>query len=126
MKTLWLAAADAVVFLHLLWIVFLVLGALPGARWPWVRWTHLAALAFSIALQVCGWICPLTHLEVWLRRQAGARPYEGTFIGHYLERIVYAELPPGALLAATLAIVAISLWVYFGPRRRTCGPRQAR
>lgn len=118
MKALFLAAADAVVVLHLLWIVFLVLGALPGRRWPWVKWTHLASLAFSIALQIFGWICPLTHLEVWLRRLGGAQPYEGTFIRHYVEQIVYAVIPRAALLIGTLVIVAFSLWMYFAPKQK--------
>ena len=117
MKTLFLAAADAVVVLHLLWIVFLILGALPGRRWAWVKWTHLASLAFSIALQAFGWICPLTYLEVWLRRLGGAQPYEGTFIRHYVEQIVYAEIPRAALLAGTLIVVALSLWQYRRPRQ---------
>lgn len=116
MKTLFLATADAVVVLHLFWIVFLILGALPGSRWSWVKWTHLAALAFSIALQGFGWICPLTHLEVWLRSSGGAQPYEGTFIRHYAEQLVYAEIPRGALLAGTLMVVALSLWLYRRPR----------
>lgn len=116
MKTLFLAAADALVVLHLLWIVFLILGAIPGSRWRWVKWTHIAALAFSIALQTFGWICPLTHLEVWLRTLGGAQPYEGTFIRHYVEQIVYAEIPSGALLIGTLIVVALSLWLYLRPR----------
>jgi hypothetical protein len=118
MNTLLLAAADAVVVLHLLWIVFLVLGAIPGHRWAWVKWLHLAALAFSIPLQVFGWICPLTHVEAWLRRQGGALTYEGTFISHYIEPLVYAEVPRAALLLGTLIVVAVSLWVYFGRGRR--------
>lgn len=118
MKTLFLAAADAVVLLHLLWIVFLILGAFPGRRRAWVKWTHLGALAYSIALQGFGWICPLTHLEAGLRRLGGAQPYEGTFIRHYLEQLVYAEIPRAALFAGTLIVVALSLWLYFGPRRR--------
>lgn len=118
MKTLFLATADAVVVLHLLWIVFLVLGAIPGRRHAWIRWTHLGALAYSLALQAFGWICPLTHLEAWLRRQGGATPYEGTFIRHYVERIVYAEIPRGAVLLGTVIVVTLSLWVYFGSRRR--------
>lgn len=118
MKTLWLAVADAVVFVHLLWILFLILGAIPGARRAWVKWTHLGALAFSIALQLFGWICPLTHLEAWLRHAGGALPYEGTFIRHYLEQVVYAELPPTAIFIATLVVVGVSLWMYFRPRRR--------
>jgi len=116
MKALFLAVADAVVVLHFLWIVFLILGALPGRRWVWAKWMHLASLAFSIALQVFGWICPLTHLEVWLRKYGGARPYEGTFIRHYVEHIVYAEIPHYVLFAGTLVVVAFSLWMYFGPK----------
>ncbi len=118
MKTLLLAAADAVVVLHLLWIVFLILGALPGSRWAWVKWTHLAALAFSIALQAFGWICPSTHLEVWLRQTAGGMPYEGTFIRHYIESIVYAPLSPNVVFVGTLVIVGVTLWAYFGRRNR--------
>ena len=118
MKTLYLAAADLVVLIHLLWIVFLVLGMIPGARWAWVKWTHLASLAFSILLQVYDWVCPITHLEAWLRKAGGATPYEGTFIRHYLERIVYAQLPANALFIGTLMVVGVSLWVYFLRRRR--------
>jgi hypothetical protein len=116
MKTLFLAAADAVVVLHLLWIVFLILGAIPGRRWAWIKWTHLGSLGFSIALQLFGWICPLTHLEIWLRRVGGAKAYEGTFIRHYLESLVYAAIPPGLLFTGTLIVVAVSLWIYFRPR----------
>jgi Protein of Unknown function (DUF2784) len=116
MKTLFLAAADAVVVLHLLWIVFLILGAIPGSRWAWVKWLHLAALIFSIALQTFSWICPLTYLEAWLRSLGGAQPYEGTFIRNYLVQIVYAEIPRGALLIGTLIVVVLSLWLYRRPR----------
>jgi hypothetical protein len=118
MNRLLLAAADAIVVLHLLWIVFLILGAFPGRRWAWVKWVHLASLAFSIALQVFGWICPLTYLEVWLRTRSGAQPYEGTFLRHYVEQIVYAEIPRFALLIGTLVIVALSMWTYFAPKQK--------
>jgi len=118
MKTLFLVAADAVVILHLLWIVFLILGALPGRRWAWVKWMHLASLAFSIALQVFSWICPLTYLEVWLRTLGGAQPYEGTFIRHYVEQIVYAEIPRAALLIGTLVVMVFSAWMYLAPKHK--------
>lgn len=115
--TLYLAAADATVVVHLFWILFLILGAWPGARHVWIRWTHLAALAFSILLQIFGWTCPLTILEAWLRQTGGTVPREGTFIGRYLERIVYPPLAPGLVLAGTVLIVGVSLWIYFGRRR---------
>jgi len=117
MEQFLLAAADFVVFIHLLWIVFLILGAWPGMHWTWVKWAHLTALGFSVLLQVFGWVCPITHLEVWLRRVGGGRAYEGTFVGQYLERIVYMQLPTGFLLTGTAIIIVISLWIYFGRRR---------
>jgi len=113
MSTLLLVAADSVVVAHLLWIFFLVFGALPGSRWPWVKWTHLAALVFSIALQSFSWVCPLTHLEIWLRHLSGVQPYEGTFIRHYIEQVVYARLPPFAVILGTLVVLAVSLSIYF-------------
>ncbi len=111
--------ADAVVVFHLLWIVFLIFGALLGRRIPWVKWLHLGSLAYSLALQTFHWVCPLTHVEVWLRRAddpAGA--YAGGFIAHYAQRLVYAPVPGALLFGATLLIVALTLWVYFGPRSR--------
>jgi hypothetical protein len=106
--------ADSVVVLHLLWIVFLIFGAIPGYFFRWVKYVHLGALAFSIVLQLFGWICPLTHLEVWLRRQrAPASTYSGGFIRHYVEKIVYVDISPPLILLGTLLVVAISLSVYF-------------
>jgi len=118
MKTLFLAAADVVVVVHLLWIVFLILGAIPGRRRAWIKWAHIGSLGFSIALQTFHWICPLTHVEIWLRRIGGAQAYEGTFIRHYVESLVYVTIPPMLLFTGTLIVVAVSLWVYFGPRAR--------
>ncbi|MDH4133795.1 MAG: DUF2784 domain-containing protein, partial [Gammaproteobacteria bacterium] len=92
--------------------------AIPGSRRRWVKWIHLGALAYSVALQSFGWVCPSTTLETWLRSAGGAMAYEGTFIRHYLEAIVYAALPPSAILAGTLIVVAVTLWIYFGPRTR--------
>ncbi|MDF1553788.1 MAG: DUF2784 domain-containing protein [Deferrisomatales bacterium] len=111
--------ADLVV-VHLAWILFLVFGAVAGRRWTWVKWVHLAALAFAVVLTAGGWICPLTHLEVWLRRGVpGARgSYPGAFLGHYAERLVYLDVPRWAVLVAAIGIAGGSVWVYAGGSRR--------
>lgn len=76
-------------------------------------WLHLGALAFSLLLQVFSWVCPLTHLEVWLReRQAPGLAYPGSFIAHYAEALVYLEVSPGIIWAATLGVVFLSGLVY--------------
>ena len=111
--------ADLVVVLHFLWILFLIFGAIPGHYLRWARNLHLAALGYSLALQVFGWRCPLTHLENWLRH--AYRPetaYSGGFIRHYIERLVYTDLPPPLILAGSLLVTAVSLWVYFRPAAR--------
>lgn len=111
--------ADGVVFLHLLWILFLIFGAFVGYRLRWVKFLHLGALGFALALQVFGWICPLTLLEVWLRhRQSPASGYGGGFIQHYVEKIVYPGLPPWLILLGSLCVVAVSTWVYWRPGKK--------
>ena len=112
--------ADLVVVVHLAWILFLVFGAVAGRRWTWVKWLHLAALAFAVVLTAGGWICPLTHLEVWLRRgvPGAGGGYPGTFLGYYAERLVYLDVPRWAVLVTAIGIAAVSVWVYAGGSRR--------
>ena len=111
--------ADSVVLLHFLWIVFLIVGAWPGYYLHWVKYLHLGALTYSLMLQVFGWICPLTALEAWLRqRQSPEGNYHGGFIQHYVEKIVYLDVSPRYILAGTLAVVAITAWVYLRPIKK--------
>lgn len=111
-------AADAVVVLHLLWIVFIVGGALIGRRIAWLKWLHVGALVFSVCLQVFGWICPLTYLEVWLRRRHDPTlGYTGDFVAHYAEHLVYLPAPREVVFLVTLAVVGLSAWAY-RPRPR--------
>ncbi len=85
--------ADIVVLIHFLWIVFLIFGAIPGVRYRAVKIVHLTALAFAFVIQVFGWYCPLTHLEVWLRlRYEPGLSYAGSFIIHYVEKFVYLDV----------------------------------
>jgi len=111
-------AADIVVGIHLLWILFIIFGALPGRRWLTVRLLHLGSIIFSLLLQSFGWICPLTHLEVWLRRQqAKTLGYSTGFIAHYLERIIYLDVSPMDILIGTVFVIFFSLFLYQPWRR---------
>ncbi|HEY8550184.1 MAG TPA: DUF2784 domain-containing protein, partial [Vicinamibacterales bacterium] len=60
--------ADIVLVLHAAFIVFVVLGGLLVARWPRMAWVHLPAVFWGVVVEGAGWICPLTPLEVVLRR----------------------------------------------------------
>ena len=115
--------ADLVVILHLVWILFLIFGAVLGRRRVWIMRLHLLGLGFAVVLTAAGWICPLTHLEVWLRRQAGGAGsgYRGTFVGHLVERLVYVNVPRSWVLVVVILIVAVSIWCYRGAMRGGMG-----
>ncbi len=106
-------AADITVAVHLLWIGFIIFGALPGRRWLTVRLFHLGSIIFSLMLQAFSWICPLTHLEVWLRqKQAIALGYTGGFIAHYLEKIIYLDAEPIYIFIGTCTVIVFSILIY--------------
>ncbi len=112
--------ADFVVLVHFLWIVFLSLGAIWGVRSKVIRIVHVFGLSLAILIQVLGWYCPLTHLEVWLRsKHYPALIYTGSFIIHYLEEIVYIELSRAMVFGLTIILCLFNLWIYLARRGET-------
>ena len=110
--------SDIVVLIHFLWILFLFLGAFWGIRNRVVRIFHLSGLAFAFIIQVFGWYCPLTYLEVWLRsRHDASVAYAGSFIIHYVEQIVYIELSRLLIFVLTLVLCGLNLWLYLKKKR---------
>ena len=66
-------AADALVLLHLGFILFVLLGGLLVLKWHWLAWLHLPAAAWGAAVELFHLYCPLTPWENALRRVAGAQ-----------------------------------------------------
>ncbi len=105
--------ADIVVLVHFLWIVFLIFGGLLGVRYRAVKIAHVAGLLFAAGIQVSGWYCPLTDLEVWLKsRYAPGLAYRGSFIIHYVESLVYIEVSHWTIVALTVLLCAFNGWLY--------------
>lgn len=112
---IYMVLADLTVLVHFLWVAFIILGAIWGRTSRAVRIVHLSGLGLAVILNVMQWYCPLTHLETWLRqRHSQQEPYPGSFIAHYLEKLIYVEIPMRAMIAPTLILLAITLWIYFG------------
>jgi len=110
--------ADIVVLVHFLWIVFLIFGAFPGIRIRAVKIVHLAALAFAFVIQVFGWYCPLTHLEIWLRnRHDQGLSYAGSFIIHYVEKVVYLDVSFNLIFVLTIILIVVNLVIYGSKKR---------
>lgn len=122
-------AADAVLILHALFVLFVVAGLvliLAGKPlgWNWVRHfgfrtAHLAAIAV-VALQAwLGAICPLTSWEMSLRAKAGDATYPGAFIAYWVERLLYYRAPDWVFVALYTAFGAlvVASWFWVRPRR---------
>jgi hypothetical protein len=110
--------ADAVVLFHFLWILFIILGGWWGRRYRRIGQIHVAALSFALLVEGFDWYCPLTHLEVWLRGKGAQAGYHDSFITHYLNKVIYLDLPHTPVVIATLLLCLANLWLYLGARKR--------
>lgn len=120
--------ADAVLGVHLLYIVFVVLGGLLVVRWGWVAWLHLPAAAWGAAVELFGFWCPLTPLENHFRARAGLGGYEEGFIERYLLSLIYpGRLTRGMQIALGAGVVLLNLgvygWILWRRRRGADAPR---
>ena len=108
-----LILADALVIVHLLFVVFVMAGGFLLARWPKLAWLHLPAAAWGATIEFTGGICPLTPLENHLRVLGGGSAYSGDFVERYLLPILYPEnltLPIQQVLGGV--VVAVNLAAY--------------
>jgi len=122
-------AADAVLLLHALFVLFVVLGLLLifagwafEWRWvrnPWFRLLHLGAIGMVVAQAWLSVVCPLTTIEMVFRRKAGDATYTGSFIAHWLEAALYYQAPGWVFVVCYTAFGALvaASWFWVRPRR---------
>ncbi len=105
-------AADVVMFSHFLFVAFVVVGGALSLRWPRLAWFHIPAFCWGFLVAANRWVCPLTPLEQDLRSSGGDTAYEGGFIAHYIEPVLYPEgLPWGVKMV--FAVILLTLNVLF-------------
>ncbi len=98
-----LLVADAVLLVHVCVALFVVggLGCIVIGNWYGLQWVngrrfriaHLVAIAIIATQAWFDTVCPLTTMEMWLRAQAGDPTYDGSFIGYWLQRLLYFTAP---------------------------------
>jgi hypothetical protein len=111
--------ADLVLLVHLGFIVFVLFGGLLALRWRLAPVIHVPAAAWGAAVELFGWVCPLTPLENALRRKGGGAGYSADFVEQYLVPLVYpAELTRSVQLGLSAIVVAVNVAVYVLVLRR--------
>ena len=105
--------ADCLVFLHLAFVAFVVVGGLLVLWRPCICWIHLPAAAWGALVEFTGWICPLTPWEHSLRIKAGQAGYSVGFIEHYLLPVLYpAGLTPNIQIVLGCLVIGLNLVIY--------------
>ncbi|HSH75477.1 MAG TPA: DUF2784 domain-containing protein [Longimicrobiales bacterium] len=112
---------------HFAFILFVMFGGLLALRWRRAPWLHVPCFLWGGYIELSGGICPLTPLENSLRRAAGATPYAGSFIEHYILPIMYPPgLTRGVQYTLVVGLVLLNLVVYaWVVRRRVAQPPPA-
>ena len=106
-------AADAVVLLHLGFVLFVIAGALLVFRWRWIALLHVPAAVWAVLLEFRGWLCPLTPLELRLRAAGGEAGYSGGFVDQYILPVLYpAELNSSLQVALGSLVIVINVALY--------------
>jgi hypothetical protein len=117
--------AILVLLFHLLWIVWVMTGVLLTRNRPLLGWFHIASLVYSAVIDAGPWPCPLTLAEQWLWAKAGMASYQGSFLVHYLEAVVYPDVPEALLTWGASTYCLLILGIY-GLRLRRSKATDAR
>ena len=105
--------ADLTLIIHLLFILFVIFGALLVLKWRWIMWLHVPCAIWGALIEFYHWICPLTHVEVYFRQMANETGYTGGFIAYYLVPVIYPPgLTPAIQIALGVMVLLINLILY--------------
>ncbi len=125
--------ADLVVLIHFGWILFMLWGfiltvcgwisvyVLRTAKDRWItffdRWIfrtfHLSGIGYVAILALLGKYCPLTILENILREQYNTElTYPGSFVLHYIQKIVYPEANFLVFVIPTIMIAVFTVLMF--------------
>ena len=116
--------ADGVACFHLLFVAFVVCGGLLVIYRPRLGWLHLPCAAWGAAIEIGGWICPLTYWENDLRALSQEAGYPTSFVEHYLLPLIYPDLwfpwgfPSWGFTLIGFGVLLLNGVVYFQVWRR--------
>ena len=119
--------ADLVVFLHVSFVLFVMLGGFLVLWKSYIAWYHIPAVIWGAGIEFLGWICPLTFLENLLRAKGGDKSYATGFIEHYIMPILYpAVLTRKMQMGLGILVLGVNIAVYWTLWQRIRKPGEGR
>lgn len=105
--------AHFTIILHFIWILFIIFGFIFILKRSKIALVHVSGLFLALFLNVMGWYCPLTYLENYLYTlHDNKSAYTKSFILHYLEYLIYPDLPETTIRIVTLFFVILYVILY--------------
>jgi hypothetical protein len=120
------ATAILILLVHLIWIVLVISGALFTRGRPMWSALHIFALLWGIIVEAGPWPCPLTLAEQHFEVRAGMAAYQGSFLLHTLDAIVYPNVPGWLITVIGIAVCVFNLCIYLWRLRKFLLDRRAR
>ncbi len=112
--------ADLVVFLHFLFMVFALFGAILVLKWQKAMWIQIPAALWAMAVEYANLPCPVTPIEKWLIRKEGLEAYQGSFVGHHMLAIIYPGLlGNGTRIVLGTIVLLLNVGIYRNILRRS-------
>ena len=106
-------AADIILIIHFLFILFVIFGALLFFVAKKIVFTHIPAIIWGSYIELTHSICPLTYLENWFLHKANLTEYSEGFIQNYLIPIVYpANLTNDLQIYLGITLIIVNIIIY--------------
>src|SRR5262249_48833517 len=102
------ALTELALIIHLLFILFVVVGGFFARRKWWLMTLHLTAVAWAVYVELApGVICPLTAIENHFAARAGLATYHEDFVARYLVPVIYPDELRPAIQYALVGLVLV-------------------
>ncbi len=106
-------AADIILIIHFLFILFVIFGALLLFVEKKIVFIHIPAIIWGSYIELTHSICPLTYLENWLLQKANLTTYSEGFIQNYLVPIVYPmNMTKDLQIFLGISLIVINIVIY--------------
>ena len=83
-----------------------------GVQYASAEYVAILTQHAMVLTELLLWPCPLTWLENWLESRAGIEPYQGGFLLHYLDKVIYPDISATTLTITAVIICALNLALY--------------